>query len=87
VESFGLYATEHPRAPRPAASLTARVVGLGVSANGRPTVELEGGQLWELDGSDPVLANGDAVTITRAAFGSFLLRTDKGRTHRVRRLR
>lgn len=86
-ESFGLHAAEHPKAPPAAATLTARVERLGVSANGRPTVELTGGQLWELEGSDPLLVTGDSVTISRAAFGSFLMRTAKGRTQRVHRLR
>ena len=86
-ESFGLYAAEHPASPKPAAVLTAKVVGLGVSANGRPTAAIEGGQLWELDGADPLLANGDSVTIKRAALGSFLMTTPSGRTHSVHRLR
>jgi hypothetical protein len=86
-ESFGLHAAEHPKAAPAAATLTARVERLGVSANGRPTVELTGGQLWELEGSDPLLVTGDSVTISRAAFGSFLMRTGKGRTQRVHRLR
>ena len=86
-ESFGLHAAEHPKAPPAAATLTARIERLGVSANGRPTVELTGGQLWELEGSDPLLVTGDSVTISRAAFGSFLMRTAKGRTQRVHRLR
>ncbi len=85
--SFGLYHAEHPAAPPPAASLTAKVVGIGASANGHPTVALEGGQLWELDGPDPLLANGDPVTIQRAAFGSFVMTTPTRRTHRVHRLR
>lgn len=85
-ESFGLHAAEHPAVPL-AAALTARVVGLGVSANGHPTVALEGGQLWELDDADPLLANGDSVTISRAALGSFLMTTPGRRTHRVHRLR
>jgi hypothetical protein len=86
-ESFGLYGAEHPTAPTPAALLTAKVVGLGVGGNGRPTVSLDGGQLWELDSADPLLANGDSVTIARAALGSFLMTTPHGRTHRVHRLR
>jgi hypothetical protein len=86
-ESFGLHAAEHPKAPPAAATLTARIERLGVSANGRPTVELTGGQLWELEGSDPLLVTGDSVTISRAAFGSFLMRTSKGRTLRVHRVR
>ena len=85
--SFGLYHAEHPAAPPPAASLTAKVVGIGATASGRPTVALEGGQLWELDGPDPLLANGDSVTIKRASFGSFVMTTPTRRTHRVQRLR
>jgi len=85
--SFGLYHAEHPAAPPPAASLTAKVVGIGATASGRPTVALEGGQLWELDGPDPLLANGDSVTIQRASFGSFVMTTPTRRTHRVHRLR
>lgn len=86
-ESFGLYHAEHPAPPAPAKSLTARVVALGVSSNGHTTVALEGGELWELDDPDPVLAQGDSVTIRRAAFGSFLMTTPTRRTHRVHRLR
>jgi hypothetical protein len=33
-----------------------------------------------------LLAAGDTVTITRAALGSYLLRTPSKRIHRVRRL-
>lgn len=84
--SFGLYGAEHPAAPLPAASLTARVVGLGVSASGHPTVALEGGQLWELDDGDALLAPGDSVTITRAALGSFVMTTPTQRRHRAHRL-
>lgn len=85
--AFGLYGAEHPAAPLPAVSLTARVVGLGVSAGGHPTVALEGGQLWELDDGDALLTPGDSVTITRAALGSFVMTTPTQRTHRAHRLR
>jgi len=84
-ESFGLYAAEHP-APRVASSLQARVVAVGNSASGRMTVSLEGGQLWELDDADPLLAVGETVSIHRAALGSFLMQTATKRTHRVHRL-
>ena len=83
--SFGLYAAEHP-APRVASSLQARVVAVGNSASGRMTVSLEGGQLWELDDADPLLAVGETVSIHRAALGSFLMQTATRRTHRVHRL-
>lgn len=85
-QSFGLYKAEHPAPPPPAATITGTVVSLGTSASGRATVTLEGGQLWELADSDPLLAAGDAVTIRRAALGSFELTTPTKRTHRVHRL-
>ena len=85
-QSFGLYKAEHPAPPPPAATITGTVVSLGTSASGRATVTLEGGQLWELADSDPLLAAGDAVTIRRAALGSFEMTTPTKRTHRVHRL-
>jgi hypothetical protein len=70
-----------------APTLSAKVIALGTSYGGNATVKLEGGQLWELlDGADPVLAEGQTVTIGRAALGSFLLTTAAKRTHRVKRL-
>ena len=86
-DSFGLYAAEHPAPPKPPAELKLKVVALGVNAAGDPTVTLDGGQLWKLDDSDPLLAIGDRVSIHRAAFGSFLMYTPSGRRHRVQRLR
>jgi hypothetical protein len=85
-QAFGLYAAEHPAPPPGPPSLSAKVVALGAAPNGRPTVTLEGGQLWELDETDPLLAQGDAVTIRRAALGSFIMTTPSQRTHRVHRL-
>ncbi len=58
-ETFGLYEAEHPKPPPAAPSLEARVVALGKSANGHMTVSLEGGAVWELDDSDPLLAVGE----------------------------
>jgi hypothetical protein len=87
-ESFGLYEAEHPK-PAPVASapsLEARVVALGKSANGHMIVSLEGGAVWELDDSDPLLAVGETVTITRATFRSYIMHTPSKRTHRAHRL-
>lgn len=86
ADSFGLYAAEHPKPPPAASSFEAAVVALGTSPRGRMSVSLKGGAVWELDETDPLLAVGDTVTITRAALGSFLMRTPSQRTHRVRRL-
>jgi hypothetical protein len=87
-ESFGLYEAEHPKPPPVASapSLEARVVALGKSANGHMIVSLEGGAVWELDDSDPLLAVGETVTITRATFRSYIMQTPSKRTHRAHRL-
>jgi hypothetical protein len=86
ADTFGLYAAEHPSAPKGAESISGKIVAFGASAAGRQTVTLDGAGLWELEELDPLLKSGDSVTIQRAAFGSFLLTTPNGRTHRVRRL-
>jgi hypothetical protein len=86
-ESFGLYTPEHPTAPRVEALISAKVISIGISSSGRSTVALEGDQVWELDSADPVLKNGDAVTVKRGTLGSFILTTPAGRLHRVHRIR
>jgi hypothetical protein len=85
-KSFGLYAAEHPAPPKAEPSHTANITELGMSIRGRPTVTLEGGELWELDAADPLIAEGNSVTITRGTFGSFILTTPTGRIHRVQRI-
>jgi hypothetical protein len=85
-QSFGAYEAEHPRPPPVAKSLDASVIALGRSPSGRMTVSLQGGALWELADSDPLLAVGDVVTITRASLGSYLLHTPSQRVHRAYRL-
>jgi hypothetical protein len=85
-DAFGLTAVQRP-APEQVQSIDARVVGFGRSANDRPTVRLDNGQLWELDAADPLLAAAEPVTIRRGALGSFLMTTPARHTHRVRRLR
>jgi hypothetical protein len=85
-ESFGKYQAEHPAAPPVAPQLEARVLSVGASASGHTTVTLEGDAVWELNETDPLLAVGDKVTITRATLGSYLMQTPEKRLHRVRRL-
>jgi hypothetical protein len=85
--SFGLYSAEHPKSPPAAPALQGAVTSIGRSPSGRMMVSLDGGALWELEDTDPLLAVGDAITITRATFGSYLMHTPTRRIHRVRRLR
>ena len=84
-QAFGLYRAEHP-ASTELQSISARVTGIHTSPRGRPVVDLDGGQSWELDGADPLLAPGDLVTIRRASLGSFILTTPTKRLHRAYRL-
>ena len=86
-EAFGLYKAEHPAAPKsPVETVTGKVVDLKYDAYGRETISLEGGAVWQLAGSDAILAKGDEVTIKRAVMGSYLMTTSTGRQHRVKRL-
>ena len=87
-KAFGIYKEEHPVVAKSETnSITANVTGISYDSYGRETITLEEGALWQLDGSDALLASGDSVTIKRATFGSYVLTTPSGRTHRVRRLR
>jgi hypothetical protein len=67
-------------------AITAKVVALKYDASGHEILSLEGGPVWQLDGSDALLASGDSVTIKRAALGSYIMTTPSGRVHRVHRL-
>lgn len=85
-EAFGLYAAEHPTAPKSNLdSIAGKVVDLSHDSYGRETISLEGGAVWQLAGSDALLAKGDSVTIKRGALGSYMMTTPAGRVHRVRR--
>lgn len=84
-DDFGLSAAQ--RTPEATLSnIEARVVKLGRSSSGRPTMRLDNGQVWELDSDDPLLAEQQLVTIRRAALSSYLLTTQHKRIHRVRRI-
>ena len=86
TESFGLRPVQ--MAPRETiGTVAAQVDHIAVSRGGRTVLVLDNQQSWELDGGDELLAPGDAVTISRASLGSFLLRTARGRTHRATRIR
>lgn len=87
-KAFGLSAVQ--RGPSPGdeiESISAKVMLFGQSKDARPTIALDNGQVWELDGADPLLAVGDEISIRRGALGSFMLRTAQKRTHRAHRLR
>jgi hypothetical protein len=88
-EEFGLSVLQARKTGSPPPqiqSIDASVKSVGQSASGRMLITLDNGQSWELDSPDVLLAAGSAVSIQRAALGSFLLTTSLKRTHRVRRI-
>ena len=92
--SFGLLSS--PRAPPPKStaaqardleSLSSIVQGFGRADDGSLVVNLDNGQSWkQISGGDPLLRKGDAVTINRAALGSFQMVVPSGRSMKVRRV-
>jgi hypothetical protein len=68
-------------------SLTAKVKGFGRGDDGSLLIQLDNGQTWrQLSGSESLLKVGDAVTINRAALGSFQMVMPSGRSAKVRRI-
>jgi hypothetical protein len=68
-------------------SLTASVKGFGRGVDGSLLIQLDNGQTWrQLSGSESLLKVGDAVTINRAALGSFQMVMPSGRSAKVRRV-
>ena len=86
-ETFGLYSSEHPTAPKGYPGITAAVTGITAEPGGSTLIALEGGELWRITGGDPLLVTGDSVRIARGTFGSFILSTPSGRQHRAHRVR
>jgi len=87
-DAFGSYSAEHPAIKTtPLKSLTAKVADFVIDSSGHQTLTLDNGQSWRLYGADELLARGNSITINRAVFGSFILKTPSGRTYRAARLR
>ena len=85
-EEFGMPSTQRA-AEAIVSRIEARVIGFGQSSDARPTIKLDNGQVWELDGEDAMLKLQQTVIIRRAALSSFLLTTERKRVHRVRRIK
>jgi hypothetical protein len=93
--SFGILSSSSAPASRSAASsradiesLSSTVKGFGRADDGSLVVQLENGQSWkQISGNDTLLKVGDAVTINRAALGSFQMIMPTGRSAKVRRVK
>jgi hypothetical protein len=96
MQNFGLSpaaiaAKEVAAGQRPAelARLRAHVAELSRAGDGRMVFTLDNGQIWlqVLDEGDLLLRPGDAVTISRGLFHSYMLQAASGRGCRVTRIR
>jgi hypothetical protein len=88
--NFGLLIGSQPAPPQargePMNSLTAKVVGSERVAK-ILYVTLDNGQRWRINSRDPLLKEGDEVTIRRAVAGSFTMSVPSARLVKVHRVR
>ena len=84
-QNFGLSAVQQHTADLGPKSETAHISIVSSDQTGRTFVVLDSGQTWTVMDSDGRLNGGDAVTIKRAALGSFLMLTPSNHSYRVRR--
>ena len=86
-QNFGLSAVQQHTADLGPKSETAHISIVGSDQTGRTFVVLDSGQTWTVMDSDGRLNSGDAVTIKRAALGSFLMLTPSNHSYRVHRVK
>jgi hypothetical protein len=68
--------------------ITARVTAMTTLPRGQLQMELDNGQVWrQVEAHELLLHIGDSVTISRAALGTFRLKTASGRVSKVERVR
>lgn len=84
--NFGLsLAQQHVGSAGPT-SIKARIAAINPGPNGLTYLVLDSGQTWTVGENDGWLSTGDAVTIKRAALGSFLLTAPSNHSYHVRRV-
>jgi hypothetical protein len=86
-QNFGLGSTRQHTTDLGPKSITAHISIVSASQAGQTTIVLDSGQTWTVIENDGRLASGDAVTIKRAALGSFLMKTPSNHTYQVRRVK
>lgn len=85
VKGFGLSKRQLPVTPEGPQLIKALVTQVSVNRLGNVFLSLDNGQSWTFHDPDALLRSGDAVTIRRAALGSFLMTTPSRHTYRVQR--
>jgi hypothetical protein len=84
-KNFGLSAVQQHTADLGPKSITAHISIVSSNQAGQTFVVLDSGQTWTVMDNDGRLAAGDAVTLKRAALGSFLMVAPSNHSYRVRR--
>jgi hypothetical protein len=76
-------------APIEADAVTSTLSSVRTTSTGRTVFTLANGQVWQtvVAEDDPLASSGETIKVSRAALGSFLLKTASGRVHRVSRLK
>jgi len=85
--NFGLDPTRQHTTDLGPKSIAAHIAVVSANQMGQTTVVLDNDQTWTVIENDGRLASGDAVTIKRAALGSFLMRAPSNHTYQVRRIK
>lgn len=86
-KNFGLTATQTHIADLGPKSEAAHISILSSDQTGQTFVVLDSGQTWTVMDPDGWLSTGDAVTIKRANFGSYLMFAPSHHSYRVRRIK
>jgi hypothetical protein len=86
-QNFGLSLAQQHLAFAGVQAIAARIDALSTDQNNQTHVILDNGQSWLLLDGDGWVSQGQAVTIKRAALGSYMLTTPSHHSYRVRRLR
>jgi hypothetical protein len=84
--NFGLTRQQLKMLPAGPDSIKATVSQMTQDRLSHVSLVLDNGQIWVFTEPDPRVRPGDAVTIKRAALGSFLMKTPSRRSYRVERL-
>jgi hypothetical protein len=86
-KNFGLTPAQQHTADLGPKSIAAQISIVSSDQTGRTLVVLDNGETWTVMDNDGRLSSGDAVTIKRAALGSFLMFTASNHSYRVRRIK
>jgi hypothetical protein len=86
-KNFGLTPAQQHTTDLGPKSIAAQISNVSSDQIGRTLIVLDNGETWTVTDNDGRLSSGDAVTIKKAALGSFLMFTASNHSYRVRRIK